>query len=325
MKNVIGAIAVKGTPVHSALRFDSGVSIATLLVTNGLIQTQHGVALHPDLLLWDKQLSSCRQQWFQCVDNNPLGWYAALQSVSTATLLANRCHDMPNETKQCWVASPFHAQLGRDTVRLLPEGLFLWTEQDSNWLCTVLNPLLQHEGMTLIPVGSALLLSCCESMDVEPLRFAEVSGKNLPNRHPKGSDAGRFTRLLAEIQMLLHQHPAEHRQQRGEPDVNGVWLWGGTQWQPQPAHEKQIAVATRNPFLQSIVDGRDAKLMISEAERLNELVKQDAPLPKKIVLAGEGHAVLLTKSWLLKLRNTRWVSKSPGTQSELLDTMQGQI
>ncbi len=298
------------------------MNASTLLVTNALISYQDEVSLHPDIILWDKQLSYCRQQWFQCADNNPLGWFAALQSVGTAALLANRCPDLPGETKQCWVASPFHASVGHDTVRLLTEGLFPWMEQDANWLCAVLNPLLQDEGMTLIPLGSALLLSCCESMDVEPVRFGEISGKKLPNRHPKGIDADRFTRLLAEIQMLLHQHPAEHRQQRGEPDVNGVWLWGSAQW-PQPVHEKQIAVATRNSFLQSIVDGRDAKLIISESERLNELLKQAAPLPKKIVLAGEGHAVLLTKSLLPKLRKSRWVSKSPGTESELLDIMQG--
>ncbi len=300
------------------------MSVSTLIVSQALIQNQDGLSLHPDLLLWQQQLGSYRQQWFNCADKNPLGWFAALQSVSTAALLASRCPEMPGETKQCWVASPFHAQLGRDTVRLLPEGLFPWTEQDVGWLCAILNPLLQHEGMTLIPVGSALLLSCCERMDVEPIRFGEISGKELPNCHPKGSDAGRFTRLLAEIQMLLHQNPAEHRQQRGEPDVNGVWLWGGAQW-PQPVNEKKIAVATRNPFLQSVVDGRDATLVISEAERLDELVKPNTSLSRKVILAGEGHAVLLTKSLLSKLRKIRWVPKSPGTELELLTNLRGLI
>jgi hypothetical protein len=222
------------------------------------------------------------------------------------------------------VASPYHAQLGRDTVRLLPEGLFPWNEQDANWLCTTLNPLLHQDGMTLISVGAALLLSCSESMDVEPDRFGGISGQMLPNRHPKGADAGRFTRLLAEIQMFLHQHPAEHRQQRGEVDVNGIWLWGGAQW-PQPINEKQIAVATRNPFLQSIVDGREAKLVITEAERMAELIKQAAPLPKKIVLAGEGHAVLLTKSLLPKFRKTVWNPKPQKAEVDLLLTMQDLI
>lgn len=296
-----------------------------LLVTNGLIKNHGGMALHPDLLLWDKQFSSCKQQWFQCADNNPLGWFAALQSVSTAALLASRCPDMAGETKQCWVASPYHAQPARDSVHLLTEGLFPWTEQDACWLCAILNPLLSQDGMTLYAVGSALVLGCRERMDVAPVQFATVSGKELPNSHPKGSDAGRFTRLLAEIQMMLHQHAAEHRQQRGEPDVNGVWLWGGIEWPLQPASEKQIAVATRNPLLRSVAEGRDARLIISEPERLHELVKQNTPLAKKIVLTGEDHAVVLTRSWLQKLRKTRWAPQSPGTELELLDTMQSLI
>jgi hypothetical protein len=161
-------------------------------------------------------------------------------------------------------------------------------------------------------------------MDVEPDRFGGISGQMLPNRHPKGADAGRFTRLLAEIQMILHQHPAEHRQQRGEVDVNGIWLWGGAQW-PQQVNDNQIAVATRNPFLQSIVDGREAKLVITEAERMAELVKQATPLPKKIVLAGEGHAVLLTKSLLPKFRKTVWNPKPQKAEVDLLLTMQDLI
>ena len=222
--------------------------------------------------------------------------------------------------KQCWVASPYHAAVGRDTVRLLPEGIFPWTQQDANWLCAILNPLLLQEGMTLLPVGSALLLSCSESMNAEPVGFDAVSGKELPNRHPKGVDGGRFTRLLAELQMFLHQHPAEHRRQRGEPDVNGIWLWGAAKW-PQVVNGQRIAVVTRNPFLQSIADDRDAKLMITEVERFNELVKQGIPLPKRIVLAGGGHAVMLTKSLLPKFGKAVWKLKSPGMEAELLSTL----
>jgi len=296
------------------------VNALTLFISNALISHQDGVVLHPDIFLWEKQLSSYRQQWFQCKDNNPLGWYAVMQSVSASTLLASKCPDLPGETKQCWVASPYHARPDRDSVRLLPEGLFPWREQDARWLCATLNPLMQQEGMILISVGSALLLSCCESMYVEPVRFGEISGRKLPNRHLKGTDAGRFGRLLAEIQMLLHQHPAEHRQQKGEPDVNGIWLWGAAEW-PQAVTEKKVAVATCNPFLRSIVDGRGSTLIITEAERFNELVKQGVPLPKRIVLAGGGHAVMLTKSLLPKFGKAAWKLKSPGMEAELLSTL----
>jgi hypothetical protein len=35
-------------------------------------------------------------------------------------------------------------------------------------------------------------------------------------------------RWLNEIQMLLHEHPVNvAREERGEPPLNGIWLWGG--------------------------------------------------------------------------------------------------
>ncbi|TAN53211.1 MAG: hypothetical protein EPN19_09605 [Betaproteobacteria bacterium] len=44
---------------------------------------------------------------------------------------------------------------------------------------------------------------------------------------PQGAAAGRALALATEIQMVLHEHPVNHaREQRGEPTVNSVWLWG---------------------------------------------------------------------------------------------------
>jgi len=119
--------------------------------------------------------------------------------------------------------------------------------------------------------------------------------------------------------MFLFQHPSEERRNRGEPEVNGIWLWGAAEW-PR-VHKNRIAVATRNPFLQSIVDGRNAKLMITEADRLGDLMSQGAPLPKRVVLAGEGYAVILSKSLLLKFGKTLWKPKSTKPESELLSLL----
>ncbi|MDX8395575.1 MAG: threonine synthase, partial [Mariprofundaceae bacterium] len=137
-----------------------------------------------------------------------------------------------------------------------------------------------------------------------------------------GADGGRLMRLLSEIQMTLHQHPAEHRRNRGEPDIHGLWLWGAGN-----DHEindvKVPSIATRNSALQSIVEGQDAKFTMSEAERLNELLRPDMPLPKNIVLSGDGHAVLLTKSIFPQFGKTSWNSKSEKTEVELLSILRG--
>ncbi len=294
-----------------------------LIVSDGLVSAGDQPQLNPAIVAWHEQLSGYRQSWFNCADKVPLGWYAALAGASPAALLADQIA-LPEHTQQCWVASPYHAAVTRDSVRVFPEGLLSWAVDDATYLCDILNPLLGEEGMLLHRIGAALLLSCQQPLQASPQGFGEISGHLLPNQHHQGEDGGRLNCLLSEIQMTLFQHPSTARQQRGEMDVNGLWLWSPTAYPLQSSVDMaalQLAVATRNPVLQSIVEARDAALMITEAERMHELVKQGEALPKRIVLAGEGYAVLLTKSWLPKLGKTLWRPKSVKTESNLLSAL----
>ena len=287
------------------------------LVSNGLVEGRDGLLLHPALTDWAKQLAAMKRQWFHCREKNPLAWYAHVAGVEPALLLAARAADLPANTRQCWVASPYHAQLGRDKVRLLEEGALAWTAEDAAWICDLLNPLLQEEGMLLCRTGDALLLACSEPMQAEPVSFAEIAGRSLPDRLPLGADGGRLTRLLSEIQMSLHGRPSETRDARGEPGINGLWLWGPCSW-PASINERVLPVATRNPFLYAVAEGREAQLIISEAERLAELVRADVRLPKRVVLAGGGHAVMLEKSFMPKRSQKGWQPVSPKAEEALM-------
>ncbi|MFQ5581838.1 MAG: threonine synthase [Mariprofundaceae bacterium] len=287
-----------------------------MIVTDGLVPPEFGLRFHPALLPWERYLLRCSQRWFLCKDKTALGWYAAILDVAPAALLAAKCKNIPASTKQCWVASPFHAQLGRDHVRVLPEGALPWTADDAGWLCELLNPLLKEKGMKLFLAGAALLLVCDESLDAQPVSFALVSGKLLPDRHPQGTDGGHMMRLLSEIQMCLHQHPAEHRRSRGEPDINGVWLWGASDF-PVTMPQDASAIATHNPFLQSLGDAKSTDMIITESERIAELLGPEMELPKHIILAGEERAVWLTKSWLPGLGKKSWQPNISGAEEDL--------
>jgi len=81
------------------------------------------------------------------------------------------------------------------------------------WLCGQLNPLLSEEGMSLHQTGAALLFACRDALNANPVSFASISGKGMPNRHHEGADGGRLNRLMSEIQMVLHQHQPDARQQ----------------------------------------------------------------------------------------------------------------
>jgi len=311
------------------------MTVSTLIVSQALIEHQDGVSLHPDLFLWEKALSKYHQTWFQCSNKNPLAWYSALSGCSASTLLVEKCSAIPEHTRQCWVVSPYHAQLARHMVRIHPEGLFAWSVEDAKILCDRLNPLIAEDGMTIIAVEAALLLCCRDPMQAYPQGFAAISGKMLPDRHHEGEDGGRLNRLLSEVQMVLFQHPSAARQERGEVDVSGIWLWDPVDMQidmkadlktdPKIACDasanKQFAVATRNPILQSIVEPRGADLIITEPERMHELLQLDVALPNTIVLAGEGHAVLLKRSILPSFTKGKWKPKLKANSMKFESTL----
>jgi len=282
------------------------------------MSNQDGLTLHPDLFLWQPLLAKRKQHWFQCTAKNPLALYASLLNIEPVLLLASKLSN--NHDKQCWVASPYHAQLSRDSVRVMPEGMLPWCEEDAIWACGSLNPLLAEEGMALHRIGAALLLACDKPLHAEPAVFADIAGKSLPNRHPSGVDGGHLVRLMAEVQMMFKQSPAAHRRQCGDIDIHGLWLWGAC----ESCHIEALpakSIATRNPFLQSVVGAKNANMIITEPEQLSELVSQGACLPKQVILFGENHAVLLKKSLLPKLSTDKWLPKAIKSESDLFSML----
>jgi len=286
-----------------------------LLVTHGIIRNQDGLTLHPDLLLWQRLLGKRKQQWFHCTSVNPLALYAKLLDVEPALLLASR---LPaNKAKQYWIASPYHAQLSRDAVRVMPEAMMPWGEQDAVWACELLNPLLQEDGMQLYCIDSALVLACEKPLHAQPAVFADIAGKCLPNQHPAGVDGGQLMRLMAEVQMMFKQSPSAYRRQAGEVDVHGLWFWGGSEARALPSLNTG-AVASRDAFLRVVVDGKDAAMIITEPEQLSELLKDGGDLSKQVVLFGEDCAVLLKPAWLPTWDANNWLPKSKEEESRLL-------
>jgi len=81
------------------------------------------------------------------------------------------------------------------------------------------------------------------------------------------------------------------------------------------------SVATRNPFLQSLVDAQGASVLFTEAERLAELIKQGSVLTKRVVLLGEGYAVSLNKPLLPRLGGNAWPPKPLKNESALLSIL----
>ncbi len=261
-----------------------------LILSQGLVEDEHGLGPHPALDPWRRSLERYHRRWFHVRPRNPLAWYAAVLRCPPAALVAGGA-PLDRDWRQFWVATPFHAMLGRDYLQVLPEDQMPWQERDARWLTGLLNPLLEPEGMRLMHKGAAMVLACRDPLDASPPPFAAISGGLLPNRHPDGRDGGRLMRLVAEVQMLLHRFPAEHRRQAGEPDVHGVWFWGACHDVGEiPA---MLPVATRNPALWSLIEARNAEWMLAEPAYLHDLLPRDGRLPRQVILAGRTRAVWL--------------------------------
>jgi hypothetical protein len=88
----------------------------------------------------------------------------------------------------------------------------------------------------------------------EPFPTAAQPAHNLdqeiPNEHmPAGPAAGRYRKLVSEIEMALHDHPVNlERQERGLRPVNSFWLWGGG-YAPEPQRVPHPPLYADDPLL----------------------------------------------------------------------------
>jgi len=281
--------------------------INQIVITDALLAYEGQLVLNPALAQYEKGLLAMKQKWFKSESYTPLSWYASLLNFKPSTLLAICAENLPKESKQYWVASPYHAKLTRSDIRVMPDGMLDWSVKDAEKICDLLNPLLVVEGMKLIQVGEALLLTCDRVWDVFPLSFASISGSVLPNRQPDGKDAGAWMRLLSEIQMTLHQSALSSV---SGLYYHGLWFWGGA---PELTGVDTTAlphVATNSVYLNSILrhlnKETDASVIVTEADQLQMLMNANGTLPKKWVLLGAGKSVELTSSVIIACLAKVW-------------------
>ncbi|HVC11658.1 MAG TPA: hypothetical protein VNE59_08495 [Burkholderiales bacterium] len=130
---------------------------------------------------------------------------------------------------ELWLrADPVHLRLMRDELRLIPSAGFAVSRAEAEALCAALNA---HFGGELVfyplhPERWSVKLRA-EVAGLEAQAPLEIAGENVSAHLPAGPGAKHWQAVLNEVQMLLHASPVnEARDERGEPAVNSVWLWG---------------------------------------------------------------------------------------------------
>ena len=142
--------------------------------------------------------------------------------------------DAPTELDGCWLcADPVHLKFHHERVVLADGSAFPLTQEESAALIDALNREFGDLGQFEAPHPQRWYLQLNTALDYTAPPLSAVAGRTL--EFPENGDASRVKRWLNEIQMFLHAHPVNQaRAARGQPPVNGLWLWGSEETGDRP-------------------------------------------------------------------------------------------
>lgn len=126
-------------------------------------------------------------------------------------------------------ADPVHLRAHRDQLLLADSNAFTLTQDEAGALTSALTCHFGAEGMQFhAPRPDRWYLRLETDPEIATHALAEVAGGDVDRFLPAGENALRWHRIGNEMQMLLHDHAVNAaREAKGEPAINGVWLWGG--------------------------------------------------------------------------------------------------
>jgi hypothetical protein len=116
-----------------------------------------------------------------------------------------------------------HLRADRDHVLLIPSAGFEISADEAAALTAAVSRHFAADFSIHAARADIWCLRAAREMPVQSRMPLEIAGRNIDAELPDK----RFHALLNEIQMALYDHPVNTaREARGEPVVNGAWLWG---------------------------------------------------------------------------------------------------
>lgn len=126
-------------------------------------------------------------------------------------------------------ADPVHLRADRSRLILFgPEALGI-RQAEADALVEGFNALYGPDGLRLYaPAPGRWYLRLAQAPQLSCTPLAQVIGRDIEGRLPRGEAASQWHARLNEIQMLFHAHPVnEARVAQGRPAINSLWPWGG--------------------------------------------------------------------------------------------------
>jgi hypothetical protein len=167
--------------------------------------------------------------------------------------------DAPGLERDGWWlhAAPVHLRPDRDLLRLYDARHLGISRAEAEGLIGALNATFSGDGLHFhAPTAGRWYVRCDDPWDMRTTPLEAVVGDHIDGSLPSGPDAPRWAALMSEIQMLLFQaEPNRRREAEGRPTVNGLWCWGGGDWQPLTG-APWLAVGD-DPLLQGLASAAD--------------------------------------------------------------------
>ena len=132
---------------------------------------------------------------------------------------------------------------------------------------------------------------------------AAVQGQDMGDWWPTETHWKAWRRLLNEIQMCWHEHPVNlQRQEASEPEINGLWLYGGGRgWTPRADAQAQWITtlsdaATRGDWQKWLIDYQSVAQQLTEIVRDMDSCNKATLSASKVRSAAEdpGFEIILT-------------------------------
>ena len=125
-------------------------------------------------------------------------------------------------------ADPVHLQAGMEDVLLTDAGRLNISAEEAEAAVALLNDAFAERGWQFHAVTpSQWQLTLAQPVEVRTQPLRAVAGQAMTAYLPQGPGARKLIADLTEMQMLLYGAPFnQERESRGQPTINGVWLWG---------------------------------------------------------------------------------------------------
>jgi hypothetical protein len=233
----------------------------------------------------------------------PVGGAQALATAPAGPALAARHGQVVDGSGSWCLAQPVHLAAGLDHLRMSALGSArpVDDEEAAALAATVSRHFGAGEPAVVAFVDGVWLLRFNTVLECRTQPPETVVGHDVHDHMPAGRDGARVRSLMNEIQMLLHEHPANVRRARArQPPVNGWWLWGfGSQAPALGGCASNWSLHADDPWLRALWPTTVWPVAATTAVADTLIASTRPPSPDDVEALAIVDAGLL--SWLAKL------------------------